>query len=431
MDIVFAITHNEVSNQEFHLQDECTATWKYNGLLNEAKDEIENGNFEKALKLLDNFDVTPIRDVEHNLFSFYLYEYERQLHMGICYASLQNGVEKSNNAITAFAKAFAYEMFYMYSDLNKDNMYQDIKIDFLDRSVAWVYYLEPVSKRPHDSIVISPHPITLAKEIYQYLIDSDGKIQTLAYRHNLILMLKIIAAYQTGSDAWIRSIFDKFLKRIEAPHLKFPSFRKHLSKCGRVLKKMDPSNKLTVCNLVDEITKIVTRNSSTQYYYDKIDTSIDDLDIGPAEKAIKYADMGIMCKRSGEYQKATAYYRKALELDPKSGMLYYNLGKALYLIGDFEAAQNAYYLAYVYEAPVLKENIHMHIGHAVLDGRKNKDHQAAIDFYYNSIAGKPTFSMKFDQHYDKLCCEEGKKTLLSLKEKLNRYEADKIQSGDI
>ena len=55
--------------------------------------------------------------------------------------------------------------------------------------------------------------------------------------------------------------------------------------------------------------------------------------------------MGVSCKRSGDYEQALYYYKKALALEPNSLDAHYSKGKVEYIIGNYSEAQVNYYYA--------------------------------------------------------------------------------------
>ena len=178
-------------------------------------------------------------------------------------------------------------------------------------------------------------------------------------------------------------------------------------------------------NDIHHINDFIFVNAANDYR-DKMDyEDLDNMEIGAAEKAVKYADMGIGCKRRGEYEKSVLCYKKSLELNPKAGMVYYNLGKVLYLTNRYEGAQRAYYMAYIYGIFSSLDTICRHIGHAVLDARANPRYAETIRQYALSIAGKGGFGI--DRRYEEKCIIEGKKTLGVLKEKLKVFEASSVK----
>ena len=81
---------------------------------------------------------------------------------------------------------------------------------------------------------------------------------------------------------------------------------------------------------------------------------IEEKNLGNAEKVIAYANLGIKCKHDNRYNDALVCYKKALEIDPRQGMVYYNMGKILSILDKDKEAARAYYLAYIYNAPCMK-----------------------------------------------------------------------------
>lgn len=145
--------------------------------------------------------------------------------------------------------------------------------------------------------------------------------------------------------------------------------------------------------------------------------------LGTAEKAIAYADNGILLKRAGKYEDAIECYKKSLAADPKCGMTYYNLGKVLYLTQRYDEARRAYYLSYIYNSKNTLDNIYRHIGHAVIDTTEKIkiNYQKEIMKYIDGISGKQVSSMESEQ-YLALCIKAGKEEI----KKLDKEAAEKI-----
>lgn len=195
----------------------------------------------------------------------------------------------------------------------------------------------------------------------------------------------------------------------------------------RINKKTQSSNNAHNVYSYNETLKKLCSYMNGKDYRNAMDyEDLDNVKMGTAEKAVRYADMGIGCKRRGEYEKSVLCYKKSLELNPKQGMTYYNLGKVLYLTGKYEEAQRAYYMAYIYEADVFSNTLYRHIGHAVLDAKPDNRYINAIKEYALSIAGRGGYG-GIDEYYEHKCTKKGKETLQILKEKLKEFEASSVE----
>lgn len=65
-------------------------------------------------------------------------------------------------------------------------------------------------------------------------------------------------------------------------------------------------------------------------------------DVLDAKDYVGLLDLGILYKRSGRYIQAKEAYIDAIKLEPKRSMAYYNLGKILYILGEYEASEKSY-----------------------------------------------------------------------------------------
>lgn len=149
---------------------------------------------------------------------------------------------------------------------------------------------------------------------------------------------------------------------------------------------------------------------------------------GKAEQAVDYADKGILCKRSGDYEGAIKNYKKAIELSPETGMYYYNLGKTLYLTERYEEAKRAYYLAFVYNANIEQINIFRHIGHAILDTTEEIKAKYGNDIseYRKGISGQAS-SEEIEPHdYLFSCIAAGKKEFAKLQAEKSAHDAKNL-----
>ena len=93
---------------------------------------------------------------------------------------------------------------------------------------------------------------------------------------------------------------------------------------------------------------------------------------------------GVDLKRKGEYEKAKEKYIEAIRLGCKNPTAYYNLGKILYILGDFEASVRSYQTSF--ELGIDPYNVLVHLGHALIDkDSKNSKYISEISFYKRGI----------------------------------------------
>lgn len=93
---------------------------------------------------------------------------------------------------------------------------------------------------------------------------------------------------------------------------------------------------------------------------------------------------GVEFKREGKYEEAKFKYIEAIKKDAKKPTAYYNLGKILYILGEFEASARSYKTSF--ELGVDPVNVLIHLGHALLD-KKSKDNnfKVVVSFYERGI----------------------------------------------
>lgn len=141
----------------------------------------------------------------------------------------------------------------------------------------------------------------------------------------------------------------------------------------------------------DTIYNILTSNINSAYTmlgYDN-SKSIKAIPIKDSNFEIeeKYEDIlikGVEFKRQGEYDKAKNMYIQAIKMDSKKPMAYYNLGKILYILGEFEASARAYKTSF--ELGVDPVNVLIHLGHALLDQKsKNNEFKGVISVYERGV----------------------------------------------
>lgn len=102
------------------------------------------------------------------------------------------------------------------------------------------------------------------------------------------------------------------------------------------------------------------------------------------EKYTKILTEGVNYKRDGQYEKAKEKYIEAIKLDSKNPIAYYNLGKILYILGDYGASIRSYKTAF--ELGVDPYNVLIHLGHSLKDEEyKNGKWANTIFFYQKGI----------------------------------------------
>lgn len=91
-----------------------------------------------------------------------------------------------------------------------------------------------------------------------------------------------------------------------------------------------------------------------------------------------YLELGVDAKRVGQYSKAIHLYKKAEELNPEDGMIYYSMAKTYYILENYtEAIDN--YIKFTLSGVIsgrfsignFGKDLPMHLGHALCD-KQNK-----------------------------------------------------------
>lgn len=128
-------------------------------------------------------------------------------------------------------------------------------------------------------------------------------------------------------------------------------------------------------------------------------------------------DKGIAQKRAGQYEQSKQSYIEAIRLIPSRSVTYFNLGKVLYILGDYKAAAKSYRTALEHEHEV-EETIY-HLGHALLDETVSATETHLVKSYLQRVA--PAKTLKFKQPttdevnaYDKKCVEAATEFINSL-----------------
>lgn len=140
----------------------------------------------------------------------------------------------------------------------------------------------------------------------------------------------------------------------------------------------------------------------------------------------KYIDLlckGIELKRNGQYEEAKEKYIKAIRLNSKNPNAYYNLGKILYILEEYDESVRS--LKVAFELGIDPTNVLIHIGHALNDIKyKESSWKDVIEFYergVNPFSLKKLFKkgvfkienpdMERVKEYDKFCIETAKEFL--------------------
>lgn len=169
----------------------------------------------------------------------------------------------------------------------------------------------------------------------------------------------------------------------------------------------------------DTIYNILTSNINNSYTMlgGANNKSINAIPIKESDFEIegKYEDIlikGVEFKRQGEYEEAKNMYIQAIKMDSKKPMAYYNLGKILYILGEFEASARAYKTSF--ELGVDPVNVLIHLGHALLDQKsKNNEFKGVVSIYERGI--NPYLIKKYInniEEYSKLMEEQPSTDLL-------------------
>lgn len=137
--------------------------------------------------------------------------------------------------------------------------------------------------------------------------------------------------------------------------------------------------------------------------------------LAPIKSVRILIDKGVEMKRGHDYEGALEQYIKAAQIIPTAGNVYYAMGKLLYILGRYEQAANAYFLAYIYGAYNPAEDVYRHFGHAVRDGKTEivEQYKNSIQKYKESLS-LPNGFLFVDRLYEETCIENGKNNLLEL-----------------
>jgi tetratricopeptide (TPR) repeat protein len=109
---------------------------------------------------------------------------------------------------------------------------------------------------------------------------------------------------------------------------------------------------------------------------------------------VSILDKGIIYKRHGRYEQAKEQYIKAIQVNPKHYQAYYNLGKILYILGQYKQAAKSYKtaleLGYDRVGDVMR-----HLGHALIDERASEAEKPIVMNYLQSI--DPVKKLKYEK----------------------------------
>ncbi|MGL4873287.1 MAG: tetratricopeptide repeat protein [Clostridium sp.] len=132
---------------------------------------------------------------------------------------------------------------------------------------------------------------------------------------------------------------------------------------------------------------------------------------------VEILNKGVNFRRQGKFELAKETYLKAIKMEPKRSVGYFNLGKVLYILKDYEASIRAYKVAYeLGELNSVLINLLEHLGHALLDPKnKNGKYKKAIHDYSNGLRSiynfKATAELDILVTYKQICIKEGRSYL--------------------
>ncbi|MBX8946813.1 tetratricopeptide repeat protein [Lysinibacillus sp. K60] len=123
---------------------------------------------------------------------------------------------------------------------------------------------------------------------------------------------------------------------------------------------------------------------------------------------VELLDLGILYKRTGHYEKAKETYIQAIKLEPKRSMAYYNLGKILYILEEYEASVKSYQTAL--ELGHKKLEPMRHLGYSLLAQNIEPSDENVMKYYLQSINPTKRYTYKKPTQaqitgYEKRCVE--------------------------
>ncbi|NFG11325.1 hypothetical protein [Clostridium botulinum] len=130
---------------------------------------------------------------------------------------------------------------------------------------------------------------------------------------------------------------------------------------------------------------------------------------------IDILNQGVELRRRGEFIAAKEKYLKAIRMEPKKSVGYFNLGKILYILKDYEYSTRSYKVSYElgdFEANEIK-SVLWHMGHSLLDEKnKNGRYKKVINDYSKAMKSVenfiPTASLSLSQEYTVECINASK-----------------------
>lgn len=187
-----------------------------------------------------------------------------------------------------------------------------------------------------------------------------------------------------------------------------------------VMSEMGMTNpELLVEKEYDTIFNILKRNTNKK------------LNIAPLKSQEQHSSVyeeiltqGVKLKRCGKYKEAKNKYIEAIKMGCKKPMAYYNLGKILYILKEYDASVRAYETAF--ELEIDPYNVLVHLGHSLLDDKcLDGKYRNTILFYQQTL----------DPYILKKYAEENLKDLNKIlrnrpsKEMLDEYDAKCIDEA--
>lgn len=402
-----SIPHHEIKSQYVFPgvidQDTFLFMSPYTAKLDKIVKQLDKGKYQEIIQESDVIirSLNDIIDTHPNLlFTYILYSYDVYNNLGIAY--YENGCKEE--AIRSWCSALLFEYLFVLQDclLEDANKVHT----FINISTSWFNITKTKPELTNNNItdfINIKKIITLMKCFW---LENLGKIYNI-----LSKKLSFIAYFidiNNNND--------------------YKSFEQY--GIDYIKKSVDGVTFYSVLNdLQKQIVEKINHNIAINDTESTTDEDRDIEKLGKAEKAVAYADKGIMYKRIGDYDKAIKYCKKAIETSPKNGMYYYNLGKLLYLTQKYEEAKRAYYLAYVYNARIDVESIYRHIGHAILDtdDRNKRYYGSEIEKYRDGIAGKASAFGNIDIRYMLDCVYAGKNEIDKLKKQKSNKDTKSIK----
>ena len=188
-----ANTHDEIRNQEFHVNPEFH--FMTVGTLNKCVELIqtlEEDNLKEAFSKLQLLDLSFLVNERSELFTYFLYSYEKYLHMGIISALLN---KKPKETIDFFIKALMYEMMFVSADIKYDSkfhytlLFNEIELSVWRNIKNYLEYKGINLKCQPKDIVYSLEDF--AQVIAAYLTEKVRKIQVVVFVHNFKIMTSL------------------------------------------------------------------------------------------------------------------------------------------------------------------------------------------------------------------------------------------------